>query len=46
MCNYQIIGLDIGRGYVKGYSKYKQQEKECCFKSIVGMGREMDFSEI
>ncbi|XZJ33825.1 hypothetical protein ACSXDC_17290 (plasmid) [Clostridium perfringens] len=45
MCNYQIIGLDIGRGYVKGYSKYKQQEKECCFKSIVGMGREMDFSE-
>lgn len=45
MCNYQIMGLDIGRGYVKGYSKYKQQEKECCFKSIVGMGREMDFSE-
>ncbi|MBO3304341.1 ParM/StbA family protein [Clostridium perfringens] len=45
MCNYQIVGLDIGRGFVKGYSKYKQQEKECCFKSIVGMGREMDFSE-
>lgn len=45
MSGFQVVGLDIGRGYVKAYSKYNQQEKECCFKSIVGMGRQLDFSE-
>lgn len=41
----QYIGADIGRGYVKGYSKYDGIEYECKFKSIVAFGRNMDFSE-
>lgn len=41
----QLIGLDIGRGYVKGYTEYKGKRKECIFKSIVAMGRELDFAE-
>lgn len=41
----QIIGLDIGRGYVKGYTEINGIVKECLFKSIVGEGRELDFSE-
>lgn len=41
----QSIGLDIGRGYVKGYTEYKGQCKECLFKSIVAMGRELEFEE-
>lgn len=41
----QIIGLDIGRGYVKGYTEINGMVKECLFKSIVGEGRELDFSE-
>lgn len=41
----QLIGFDIGRGYVKGYTEYKGKRKECLFKSIVAMGRELDFAE-
>lgn len=41
----QIIGLDIGRGYVKGYTEVNGIAKECLFKSIIGEGRELDFSE-
>lgn len=41
----QIIGADIGRGYVKGYSFFNNIHKECCFKSIVGIGRDIDFRD-
>ena len=41
----QIIGADIGRGYVKGYTVYNGKSNECCFKSIVSLGREIDFKE-
>lgn len=41
----QIIGGDIGRGYVKGFTVYNGETKECCFKSIVSLGREIDFKE-
>ncbi|MBY0757199.1 ParM/StbA family protein [Clostridium sardiniense] len=41
----QIIGLDIGRGYVKGYTEINGIVKECLFKSIIGEGRELDFSQ-
>ena len=40
----QIIGLDLGRGFVKGYTEFNEQKKECLFKSVVGLGRSMDFS--
>lgn len=41
----QKIGLDIGRGYVKGYTEYNNQPNECKFKSIVGLGRNIDTSK-
>lgn len=43
MENIQTIGVDIGRGYVKGYTEVDGKEKKCMFKSIVALGREMDF---
>lgn len=39
----QNIGADIGRGYVKGYTEVDGFEKSCIFKSVVGLGRNMDF---
>ncbi len=39
----QNIGADIGRGYVKGYTEIDGFEKSCIFKSVVGLGRNMDF---
>lgn len=39
----QNIGADIGRGYVKGFTEVDGFEKECIFKSVVGIGRDMDF---
>lgn len=36
----QIIGLDIGRGYVKAYSEFNNNKKECIFQSIVSDGRD------
>lgn len=41
----QEVGIDIGRGYVKGYSQFNDTEYECLFKSIVSPGRQMDFKE-
>lgn len=41
----QIIGVDIGRGYVKGYTVYNGEASECCFKSIVSLGREIEFDD-
>ena len=41
----QIIGADIGRGYVKGYTVYNGEARECCFKSIVSLGREIEFDD-
>lgn len=40
----QVIGLDVGRGYVKGYTEWNENSKEYIFKSIVSLGRNMDFS--
>jgi hypothetical protein len=40
----QIIGADIGRGYVKGYSEYNGVY-ECMFKAVIGEGKVMDFKE-
>lgn len=40
----QIIGLDLGRGFVKGYTHYNDIEKQCMFRSVVGQGRQIDFS--
>lgn len=41
----QVIGADIGRGYVKGYTVYNGEASECCFKSIVSLGREIEFDD-
>ncbi|EGT4139019.1 ParM/StbA family protein [Clostridium perfringens] len=41
----QIIGLDIGRGYTKGYTEVNGLVKECMFKSIIGEGRSLNFSD-
>lgn len=41
----QIIGLDIGRGYVKGYSELNGLQKKCMFKSIIGEGRALNFAD-
>lgn len=41
----QIIGADIGRGYVKGYTTYNGETKECCFKAIISFGRELEFDK-
>ena len=35
----QIIGLDIGRGYVKTYSKFNGEEYVSIFNSVYGNGR-------
>lgn len=39
----QKIGADIGRGYVKGYTEINGFSNDCIFKSVVALGREMDF---
>lgn len=41
----QIIGLDIGRGYVKGSTEFRKEKKECLFKSVIGDGRELEFQD-
>lgn len=40
----QIIGVDLGRGYVKAYSNFNG-ERSCKFKSVVGQGRDIDFKD-
>lgn len=39
MSEAQIIGLDIGRGFVKAYSEMNKVKKEIMFKSVIGDGR-------
>lgn len=41
----QIIGLDIGRGYVKGYSLFNEKEYSCLFKSVYGDGRNISLED-
>ncbi|MDB8567720.1 ParM/StbA family protein [Turicibacter sanguinis] len=41
----QYVGIDIGRGYVKGYSEHKGQKHQCMFKSLFSIGKNMDLSE-
>lgn len=41
----QHIGVDVGRGYTKCFSKFEGEELTANFKSIIGLGRKMDFSE-
>lgn len=43
MDKIQNIGADIGRGYVKGYTVVDGIEKTKFFKSVVALGRDMDF---
>ena len=45
MKEFQIIGLDVGRGYVKGYTEYDGFSKTCLFKSVTALGRMMDFKD-
>lgn len=45
MKDFQVIGLDIGRGYGKGYTVANGIKKEGLFKSVIGEGRNIDFSE-
>ena len=41
----QIIGLDIGRGYVKAFSVYEGRTYQTIFNSVVGTGRDgIDYS--
>ncbi len=37
--NTQIIGADLGRGYVKAYSAFEGKEYKCCFKATYSEGR-------
>lgn len=41
----QKLGIDIGRGYVKGYTEYMNRVMNCMFKSVVAQGREIDFTD-
>ncbi|MEG1482942.1 MAG: ParM/StbA family protein [Cetobacterium sp.] len=43
MSTVQNIGADIGRGYVKGYTEIEGNVNSCMFKSVVGLGRQMEF---
>ena len=41
----QYVGIDAGRGYVKGYSEHKGKTYSCMFKSVFSIGKNIDFSE-
>lgn len=45
MCDVQYIGFDCGRGYVKAYSEVGEVKKEVLFKSVIGDGRNIEFSD-
>ena len=45
MYDIQKIGLDVGRGYTKAFSIHNNLMKSCKFKSNVGLGRKIDFSD-
>lgn len=38
----QKIGVDIGRGYVKGFTDYENKSKSVIFKAIQGTGKNLD----
>ena len=38
----QSIGVDLGRGYVKGYTEFNGKVKTCLFQSIVGDSRKLE----
>ena len=35
MKDIQFIGLDVGRGYLKGYTEYDGKPNSCLFKSVI-----------
>lgn len=41
----QYVGIDAGRGYVKGYSEHKGRSYSCMFKSLFSIGKNIDLSE-
>lgn len=43
--NYQIISVDIGRGYVKAFTVWNDEEKEFKFKAVIGDSRNIDLKE-
>lgn len=43
--NTQIIGIDVGRGFLKGYSVYNNEVYQCMFKSLISLGRDIDTSK-
>jgi len=45
MKDTQFIGLDVGRGYLKGYTEYNGVPNSCLFKSVTALGRMMDFKD-
>ena len=45
MKDIQFIGLDVGRGYLKGYTEYDGKPNSCLFKSVTALGRMMDFKD-
>lgn len=42
---YQIIGVDIGRGYSKAYTTFNNEIDSVIFKSLIGDSRNIDFSK-
>lgn len=41
----QIISIDIGRGYLKGYTEYNNEKLEFKCKSVIGDSRNIDINE-
>lgn len=41
----QDVGLDIGRGCVKAFSKFKGKTYQTMFKSIISYGRNLQFDD-
>lgn len=41
----QKLGIDIGRGYVKGHTEYMNIVMDCMFKSVIAQGRQIDFAD-
>ena len=39
MSEKQVVGLDVGRGFVKYYSKFKEEEISGKFNAVLGTGR-------
>lgn len=43
--DYQIIGIDVGRGFTKAYSIYNNETFKVKLKSIIGDGRNIKFEK-